>query len=315
MKIGLIDVDAFHRKRSTFPNIALMKLSAYHKSAGDSVEWYDPLIKSGYDRVYMSKVFGNEYTPDYPFAVNANEVIKAGSGYAISIRDGSECYCKIDDPPLPMHIEHIMPDYGLYGISDTAYGFLTRGCPRGCAFCHVASMQGKRVVTVAELSEFWDGQREIKLLDPNLTASPDCVPLMKQLIKSGAYIDFTQGLDIRMMTSEKIDALNQMRWKRIHFAWDNPEDDLYEKFESVAKQLKRFRRDTVSCYVLTNFNSTHDQDLQRINALRSLGIQPYVMIYRKETASKDTKRLQRWTSPFIFWKCESFEEYQKKEDK
>ena len=106
-----------------------------------------------------------------------------------------------------------------------------------------------------------------------------------------------------------------MRWKRIHFAWDNPEDDLYEKFESVAKQLKRFRRATVSCYVLTNFNSTHDQDLQRINALRSLGIQPYVMIYRKETASKDTRRLQRWTSPFIFWKCESFEEYQKKEDK
>ena len=309
MRIGLIDVDAESRGKTTFPNLSLMKISSAHKALGDEVEWYSPFAER-YDKVYMSKVFGQEYSRDYPCAVNADEIIKGGSGYAISVVDGKEVYDRAKDMALPYSVEHAMPDYSLYGITDTAYGFLTKGCPRGCAFCHTAAMQGTKVHTVATLDEFWDGQKNIVLLDPNLTASPDCIEHLNVLAESKAYVDFSQGLDVRCLTDEKLDALNKVKWKRIHFAWDNPEDDLVPLFQKAKEKLQRWRKQTITCYVLTNFNSTHEQDLRRIYAIRELGMQPDVRIYRKPTAPIETRKLQRWCSPFIFWKCETFDEYQ-----
>lgn len=313
MRIGLIDVDDESRGKVTFPNLSLMKLSAWHKANGDQVEWYEPLLGGEYDRVYMSKIFGDEYTNDYPYEVNAKEVIRGGSGYAITVRDGLECYDKSKDRDLPSEIDHIMPDYSIYeqyGIVDTAFGFLTKGCPRGCDFCHVKSMQGRTTRTVARLSEFWNGQKTIKLLDPNLTASRDWDMHMQDLVQSKASVDFTQGLDARLLTTEKIKSLNDVKWKMIHFAWDRPNEDLRGDFERIATNLKNVRKQTVSAYILTNFNSTHQQDIDRVMFLRSLNIQPYVMIYRKETAPKETRRLQRYVnSPMIFWKVNSFEEY------
>ena len=309
MRIGLIDVDAESRGKVTFPNLSLMKISAWHKAHGDKVEWYLPLAGQ-YDRVYMSKVFGDEYTHEYLYPVNASEIIRGGSGYAITVVDGQEAYTPELDPPLPYEVDHIMPDYSLYGITDTAYGFLTKGCPRGCSFCHTAAMQGNSVVRFAGLDEFWNGQKHIVLLDPNLTAAPDCVELFNELAASKAYVDFNQGLDIRCLTDEKLEALDKVRWKRIHFAWDDPNADLRPMFQQAREKLKRWRKQTVSCYVLTNFNSTHDQDLKRIYSIRELGMQPDIRIYRKPTAPKETKKLQRWCSPFIFWKCPRFEDYQ-----
>lgn len=313
MRVGLIDVDAESRGKVTFPNLSLMKLSAWHKRNGDQVEWYEPLLGGEYDKVYMSKVFGDEYTHDYPYEIHAKEVVRGGSGYAITVKDDLECYDKAKDQDLPKEIEHIMPDYSIYeqhGITDTAFGFLTKGCPRGCDFCHVKSMQGRSTRTVARLSEFWNGQKTIKLLDPNLTASHDWDMHMQDLIDSKALVDFTQGLDARLLTTEKIRSLNNVRWKMIHFAWDRPNEDLRGDFERIASNLKNVRKQTVSAYILTNFNSTHQQDIDRVMFLRSLNIQPYVMIYRKETAPKETRRLQRYVnSPMIFWKVNSFDEY------
>lgn len=148
MNIGLIDVDSHN-----YPNLPLMKLSAWHKQQGDKVEWYDPFTH--YDKVYMSKVFTS--SPDYSYVVNADQVIRGGTGYAIH-GAGGETYCKADDKPLPEAVEHIYPDYGLYGITDTAYGFLTRGCPRGCSFCIVGKKEGMRSRKVADLNEFWGGR-------------------------------------------------------------------------------------------------------------------------------------------------------------
>lgn len=119
MKIGLIDVDSHN-----YPNLPLMKLSAWHKGQGDTVEWYHPFDR--FDKVYMSKVFAD--SPDYNEYINADEVVRGGTGYAIH-GAGGESYCKADDPMLPDEVEHIYPDYSLYGIENTAYGFLTRGCP------------------------------------------------------------------------------------------------------------------------------------------------------------------------------------------
>ena len=121
MRIGLIDVDAESRGKVTFPNLSLMKLSAWHKTNGDQVEWYEPLLGGEYDKVYMSKVFGDEYTRDYPYEINAKEVIRGGSGYAITVRDVLECYDKSKDSDLPPEIDHITPDYSIYeqyGIVD-----------------------------------------------------------------------------------------------------------------------------------------------------------------------------------------------------
>lgn len=141
MRVALIDVDGHN-----FPSLPLMKISAWHKRQGDSVEWYNPLTawQNPPDRVYMSKVF--TFTPDYPHPVNAEEIIMGGTGY--NYPDGK--------PDLPPEIEHIYPDYSLYPAlcKNTAYGFLTRGCPRGCDFCIVESKEGRQSRKVADLPEF-----------------------------------------------------------------------------------------------------------------------------------------------------------------
>ena len=186
-----------------------------------------------YDIVYMSKVFSNTYSEDIETPVNTKKVIRGGTGYAIETINGTEIYHSELDQPLYSEIEHIFPDYSLYpqytGYGkniryQTAYGFLTRGCPRGCSFCHVASKQGQCSHKVADLSEFWRGQKHIELLDPNLLACPDWKDLLQQLIDSKARVNFNQGLDIRMMTDEKAVMLSKIKLDAIHFAWDRYED-------------------------------------------------------------------------------------------
>lgn len=308
-KIGLIDVDGHN-----FPNIPLMKISAYHKARGDDVSWYQPLFSGHMDRVYMSKVFS--FTPDYEYYIDTDEVIKGGSGYCISLKDGKEEFDKMKDIPLPPEIEHIYPDYGLYGITDTAYGFLTRGCPRSCDFCHVAAKEGKCSVNVADLSEFWHGQKNIMLCDPNILACRDWKELLQQLIDSKARININQGLDIRLMTEEKAEMIGKLRVESVHFAWDK-----YQDKEAILPKFRQFKEITgwgarkTSVYVLTNFDTTFEQDLERIYTLRDLGYDPYVMIYDKEhTKGSDPVRLlQRYVNNRrIFRTISRFEDYDPK---
>lgn len=287
MEIGLIDVDGHN-----FPNLALMKLSSWHKKQGDSVEWCN-LFKH-YDRVYQSKVFDDTYTPDLEYIPNANEIIKGGTGYGLNNK-------------LPDDIEHCYPDYSLYPelTKDTAFGFLTRGCPRACAFCIVAKKEGRSSVKVANLSEFWDGQKYIKLLDPNILACKDHLELLNQLTESNAQVDFTQGLDIRLTNEENIKIINKIKVKEIHFAWDNPKDNLekyFKKYASKAKHKPHGHFGTVYC--LTNFNSTFEEDLYRIYTLRGWGFDPYVMIYDKLNAPQQLRHLQRWCNNKIIFRSE-----------
>lgn len=312
MRIGVIDVDG-HR----FPNIPLMKLSAWHKRNGDSVEWYNGSIHSWpcqpFDRVYMSKVFS--FATDYPHYVNADEVVRGGSGYCISLENGKEVYHKENDSQLPYEVEHIYPDYSLYPelTKDTAYGFMSRGCPRGCDFCHVEAKEGRKAYKVADLSEFWRGQKNIVLLDPNPIACKEWKDILQQLIDSGAWVDFSQGVDIRLMTEEKAEMIKRIKTKNIHCAWDR-----YEDKEKIIPKFKEFKRITqwdkrkLTVYVLTNFNTTKDQDLERIYILRDLGYWPYVMIYDKEhTKSTDTvRKIQRWVNMrAIFENVKKFDDY------
>lgn len=311
MNIGLIDVDGHN-----FPNLPLMKLSAWHKSKGDSVEWYEPLFHSigePLDKVYMSKVFS--FTPDYQYYVNAKEVAKGGSGYCISLENGKEVYHKEKDSQLPYEVEHIYPDYSLYPelTKDTAYGFMSRGCPRGCDFCHVEAKEGRKAYKVADLSEFWRGQKNIVLLDPNPIACQEWKNILQQIIDSKSWVDFSQGVDIRLMTEEKAEMIKCIKTKNIHFAWDR-----YGDKENIIPKFKEFKKITqldkrkLTVYVLTNFDTTIEQDLERIYILRDLGYRPYVMIYDKEhTKSTDTvRKIQRWVNMrAIFEKIPKFEEY------
>ena len=307
MKIGLIDVDGHN-----FPNLPLMKISAWHKAQGDSVEWYSPLLSGHMDKVYMSKVFS--FTPDYEYFIDADEIQKGGSGYCISLVDGKEVYDKSKDKDLPPEIEHIYPDYSIYPeeTKDTAFGFLTRGCPRGCGFCHVAAKEGRCSVKVADLSEFWRGQKNICLCDPNILACKDHPDLLRQLIESKAVVEFNQGLDVRLLTDKNMELLKQIRLKGIHFAFDRWQDkDIVEpKLREFAKKTG-FNKDkgNVMVYILTNFDTTIEQDLYRIQLCRELKFSPYPMIYDKEHADPIYRKMQRWCNNFIFWKCKTFEEY------
>ena len=294
LKIGLIDVDGHN-----FPNVALMKISSWHKSQGDEVEWAIPLVH--YDRVYISKVF--DFTPDFITCINADEIIKGGTGYGLENK-------------LPLEIECMYPDYNLYGIKDIAYGFLTRGCPRACNFCIVGQKEGICSHKVADLSQFWNGQKKIKLLDPNLLAAKEHIELLEQLIESKAYVDFTQGVDIRLTNSENIEKIRKINIDVLHFAWDKQKDE-----EIILNKLKEFKDITgfgyrkLKVYMLTNFDTTFEYDLHRIYTLKEMGYDPYVMIYDKENAPRQIRLLQRWVNNKIIFRsgsAERFEDFNEK---
>lgn len=312
MKIGLIDVDGHN-----YPNLPLMKLSAWHRQKGDQVEWYDSLKGSiePYDIVYLSKVFS--FSPDYNQPIYAKDIHRGGTGYCVTNENGKEIYHQELNHNLPNEIEHIYPDYSLYSeqTKNTAYGFLTRGCPRGCSFCIVKDKEGLCSHKVADLKEFWNGQKYIELLDPNLLACKDWKELLQQLIDSKARINFNQGLDIRMMNEEKADMLSKIPIKAIHFAWDRYEDKdiIQPKFKIFREKSKVHPHNLqVYCIVGDRERKVLDSDLERIYWLRDNGFAPYVMIYEKYELPRghELKKLQRYVNNrFIFWKIKSFDEY------
>lgn len=231
----------------------------------------------------MSKVFSDEYSKDIPDPINAREIIRGGTGYAIHLKDGKEIYDKARDIELPNEIETIYPDYSLYPEytgygqplkKQTAYGFLTRGCPRACDFCHVVPKEGRCSRKVADLSQFWNGQGNICLSDPNILACKESPDLLNQLVESNAKIDFNQGLDARLISEEKAEYLARMNLKTPHFAMDSMKDMEQvkcglQRYVAACKRIKgkwNWRYAKVFC--LTNFDTTHDEDMFRIKTIQ-----------------------------------------------
>lgn len=200
MNIGILAVD------SNFPNLALMKISAYHKARGDQVEWYNPLCK--YDKVYAAKVF--TFTPDYNYYINANQIEKGGTGYDI-------------EKVLPIEVDRLQPDYSIYNIdSNLSYGFLTRGCPNRCKWCVVPKKEGK-ISPYMDIEEITAGRKKAILMDNNILASNYGLQQIEKIIKLGIKVDFNQGLDARLITDEIARLLAKVKWiKRIRFGCDTP---------------------------------------------------------------------------------------------
>jgi hypothetical protein len=312
MNIGLLDVDSHN-----FPNLALMKISAYHKAKGDEVEWCIPL--QHYDIVYVSKVFGDEYVAWLSPLIQADKVVYGGTGFAIKVVDGKEVYEKSKDNDLPYEIEHSYPDYSLYPelTKDKAFGFLTRGCPNNCSFCSVSQKEGLVSHKVADLSEWWSGQKEIVLLDANILACRKHLELLEQLAESGAVVDFTQGLDARFITEKNLEVLSRIKIKTIHFAFDfmKNEKRIIKGLKLAKEKLKIDDRKAI-VYMLTNFDTSIKEDLYRVKAIKSAGYIPDVRIYRKTSLPKRhiLRDLQRWCNNRILYRSTKFFDYVPRKD-
>jgi hypothetical protein len=260
LKVGLVDVDSHN-----FPNLPLMKISSWHQSNGDMVEFVKPSIE--YDKVYISKVFTESKEPN--FEIKCKNIVRGGSGYDLNNK-------------LPYEIEHSYPDYNLYPQYDFALGKLTIGCPRcNHTFCITPIKDGCKSIKVADLSEFWNGQKKIVLLDQNILACKDRIDLLHQLQDSKAEIEFNGGMDARFINSQIIEELRKIKVKDYHFAWDDPTEDLEPNFKMI-KESNLKNPNQIGVYVLANFWSSIEQDLHRIYTLRSLGFMPFVMIFNKQ---------------------------------
>jgi len=291
VKIGLFDID------SKYHNLALMKLSTYHKQKGDEVEFYNPLWINTYGKIYVSKIFKK---PNKNDGYIRRDMYCGGSGFNSNV--------------LPEEIEHIKPDYDLYNLN-YSLGFTTRGCIRNCGFCIVRQKEGY-IREHAEVEEFLNPKFNIViLLDNNFLALPSHVEKLKKYIKKGWVMDFNQGLDIRLINKENSELLAKVKhYKTIRFAWDDVKDE-YKVREGLKLIIKAgIRPRNITMYVLIGFNSNFEEDLYRVEVLRGIkdsrgSIKAYVMNYNNELKSRRYKDFIRWVNnPWINRSCE-WEDY------
>lgn len=291
MKIGLVDVDG----HSGYPNYALMKLSAWHKSHGDSVEFANAMF-GDYDRVYMSKVF--TFTPDNTDIWDC-EIIKGGTGYDYTTH-------------LPDEIDRMQPDYSLYGIEGVSYGFITRGCPRKCAWCIVPNKEGnvKPYMTVDEIA---NGNNNLILMDNNILASDYGLEQIEIAAKRGYRLDFNQGLDARLITDEVAKLLAACKWiKYIRVACDRS-----SQIEWVENALRLLRNHGYTkelfCYCLLQ---DFDESYARVRWMweRRKDIKPHCQPYRNfcdkhQKIPQWQKDMARWANRKELYNSDWFDDF------
>lgn len=298
MKIGLIDVDSHN-----FPNLALMKISSYHKNKKDNVEWYEPFsgLEKEYDIVYMSKIF--TFTNDYVYPLYSKKVIKGGTGYDIT--------SKLDE-----EIENIIDlDYSLYPNCDYSIQFLSRGCIRKCSFCVVPQKEGL-IHQVRPLNLNPNG-KYIKLLDNNFFACKEWKNNIEILKQFNQPIEFNQGIDLRIFNDEMGQALATLKIKDVKIAWDNYQDKdlILNKLELLLKYVKPYK---ITCYCLVGFENKEivDTDLERVLTLKEYKVNPFVMGYinfddPNYEKSKSVRDFCRWVNMKAIFKSVAWEDYKR----
>lgn len=270
MKVNLMDLD-MNNKRRVFPNLALMKLSAYHKVKGDQVFLNFPLAQC--DITYASCVF--TWNRD-----KANGLVAefGGSGINISAK-------------LPDEIEHIKPDYTLYPDARWSMGYSSRGCPRRCPWCIVPRKEGD-IRSWARIYEFWDrSHKKIKLLDNNILAAPNWRQTMEDILAEDLEVDFNQGLDIRLINAENLDYLKRVKAKELRFAFD---DIAYERpvREGIRLLLDNgLRARKLSFYFLYGFPNISEECVERVKILASYNVEVYPMAYKGSDGKEPKRRI------------------------
>lgn len=248
-KIGLIDVD-----RTRFPNLAIMKISCYHKNLGDQVEFVDPIFSGGYDKVYMSKIF--TFTPDWEYPIIADEIERGGTGYNLQ---------KV----LPREIDRLQPDYSLYGVAENmAYGFLTRGCPNKCKWCVVPLKEGKQqpYMDIDEIAI--DGRKNIILMDNNVLALDYGLQQIEKIIKRGYRIDFNQAMDARLVTDDIAKMLAKVKWLNniIRFGCDTTKQ--IGECKRAMAMINKYRKSPANYNLYTMIGDDIKEDYARLSAFR-----------------------------------------------
>ena len=298
LKIGLHDSEKDYLKRKIFPNYALMKISAYHKSIGDIVEWWNP-VNGNYDKVYSSKIF--DFTPEnlyLPF-----DTIKGGTGYNIH-------------SVLPSEIDSMFPDYSIYPECDYAIGYITRGCPRKCRWCVVPEKEGniKPYRTWQELVR--PDSKKLILMDNNILSCEYGIQQLESLIDSGYAIDLNQGMDARLVDDRIAEILSKIKWiKYIRFSCDT-----ITQIASVENTLRLFEKYDVKPYrvfiyllVTSNINNA----VYRVECLKKFkGITIYAQAERNERLGIVPNKLQlEFAQRYIYsgkYRNESWDDYCKR---
>lgn len=292
MKIGLIDVDG----HSKFPNFALMRISAWHKQNGDSVEWYEPMFSGHMDKVYMSKVF--TFSPDYEYYIDADYIIRGGTGY------------KLYDVNLPDEMEHIFPDYSIYPDCDYAIGFLTRGCIRSCPWCVVPKKEGKLCAYDTWQHIKRPDSKKIVFMDNNVLASEYGIAQIEEMTHADVRIDFNQGLDARLIDRDIAKILANIKWmKYLRVACDT--SNMIPVIRQALDYLAEYglKASKVWSYVLIeDVEDAH----HRIVELDKMGVIPFAQPYRDfdtNYVNPEHKRLARWCNMKATFKSCTWEEY------
>lgn len=296
MRVALLAVD------SKYPNLALMKISSWHKKQGDIVEWYTPF--GSYDTLYMSKIFS--FTPEYGYCITnvKGEILRGGTGYCIHSR-------------LPREMEAIQPDYTLYPTIDsrTSYGFLTRGCPNRCSWCIVPQKEGdvRPYMDIDDITVNGTLPYAV-LMDNNVLASPYGVSQIEKIVRRKYHVDFNQALDARLVTDDIAGLLARVRWiRRIRFGCDTPGQishclDAMERICRHGYKGEFF----LYCILMDDIREAY----HRIGCWREFGgkVLPFAQPFRdpynpKQTVPQWQKDMARWTNrKELYLKCD-FKDY------
>jgi len=280
MKIGLYNLEP------KIVNTALMQVSTYHKNKGDDVEIYNPLFKSTYDKIYAFSVF--DYT-DKGYVTY--EMIKGGTGFDISSK-------------LPQEIEKCDYDWSLYPKCDYSIIWFSRGCIRDCPYCVVRKKEG--YIHSVKPKNLNPNGKYIKVIDNNFFANPKWREAIKQLQEWNQKVDF-QAIDVRIINKEQCEALNSLKHeKQIGISWDNPKEFLLPKIEEMVKYIKPHK---IRCFVFIGYWSTPEEDLYRVEKLRELKIDPFVMPFKKN--DRYQRDFARWVNFKAIFKSVKWEDYKK----
>jgi len=269
MKIALVNLEP------KIENTAYMQISRYHKDQGDSVEWYSPLFHREYDKIYCSSLFQftskRMITPD---------MVVGGTGFNVRSH-------------LPPEIERCDLDYSIYPDCKTSYLWFSRGCFRNCPFCVVRTKEGS-LHSVEPKNLNLNGEY-VSVMDNSPTANPKFFDVVEYLLKLGQPVDFQCGIDARIFNDKQGDALSRLQyWKQIRTAWDDPRDDLVPKFEAMIQHFGKYK---LMIYVLIGFWSSREEDLFRVQKIRELGMDAWVMPYNNMDPYQ--KAFERWNNRHI----------------
>lgn len=278
MRIAVHDADMEHlntkRRQKTFPNYALMKISAYHKALGDTVEWWLP--NDVYDRVYSSKVFS--FTPENQYL--PADTIKGGTGYGLF----SE---------LPPEIDTMFPDYSLYPSCDYAVGYLTRGCPNHCRWCVVPRKEGAIKPYRTWQQVVRPDTDKLVLMDNNILACEYGIKQLESLINSGYKIDLNQGMDARLVTDDIAQILSKLKWiKYLRFSCDTTAQ--IEYIQKTAEMLGKRGIKPYRLFIYLLVTEDLDNAEYRVEQLKKLrGITIYAQAERKLDGKSEPNALQK----------------------